>query len=117
MQRRSGQDADRARDRRRLLRRWCLSAILGYVALGAFFAAVLLTVSLFQSGPRAAYFRLLSVAPLLVGTAVGVLQAARILFLALTNRIYRPKDPLPPLAVPPRSSRIRHKGRERPWDV
>jgi hypothetical protein len=50
-------------------------AFAQFVLGGALLSACVLVVSFFQSGKRAEYTRLLSLAPLLVSIAMGILRA------------------------------------------
>ncbi len=68
--------------KRSLVLRICLLILLQYVMPGAGLAALTFIISLFQTGVRAKYTRLVSLVPLLGLGVVGVVRAIWFLFLA-----------------------------------
>lgn len=70
----------------RLLLRACVVQLAPWAALGLFFTAAILVVSLFRSGELARMTRAVSIAPLVTLSAIGVVRALRAVAVLLAAR-------------------------------
>jgi len=74
----------------RYLRKVAVLRFLGFALLGLIFSVVILIWSLFKTGRQAEFLRLLSLAPLLVMSTVGLIHSTMWLFV-MVRRLRRAK--------------------------